>query len=73
MMAITLLQRIYNLNDERVVALWIENPYFQFFFGEVSLQWQQPCAASDLSYRRKQARQRRYPYPLSTIERMFIV
>lgn len=53
MIGITLLQRIYNLSDERVVESWIENPYFQYFCREAVLQWQQPCAASDLVHFRK--------------------
>ena len=53
MIGILLLQRIYNLSDERVVALWRENPYFQYFCGEASFQWEQPCAASDLVHFRK--------------------
>ena len=53
MVGITLLQRIYNLSDERVVAMWMEALYFQYFCGEASLQWQQPCAASDLVHFRK--------------------
>ena len=53
MVGITLLQRIYNLSDERVVALWMEVLYFQYFCGEASFQWQQPCAASDLVHFRK--------------------
>ena len=45
MIGLLLLQRIYNLSDERVVDMWIENPYFQYFSGEAAFQWQQPCAA----------------------------
>ncbi|MEL6607236.1 MAG: IS5 family transposase, partial [Bacteroidota bacterium] len=53
MTGILLLQRIYNLSDERITAMWQENPYFQFFCGKTSFQWQQPCAASDLVHFRK--------------------
>ena len=53
MTGILLLQRIYNLSDERITALWIENPYFQFFCGKTNLQWEQPCASSDLVHFRK--------------------
>ena len=48
MTALLMLKHLYNLSDERVVALWKENPYYQFFSGEATLQWAQPCAASDL-------------------------
>ncbi len=53
MVGLILLQRIYNLSDERVVAIWQENPYFQYFSGEASFNWEQPCAASDLVHFRK--------------------
>lgn len=43
-----MLKHLYNLSNERVVSLWQENPYYQFFSGEAILQWEQPCAASDL-------------------------
>ena len=48
MAALLMLKYLYNLSDERVVALWIENPYFQYFAGQDTFQWEQPCAASDL-------------------------
>ena len=53
MSGLLLLQRVYNLSDERLTALWQENPYFQFFCGKTNFQWQQPCAASDLVHFRK--------------------
>ena len=43
-----MLKHLYNLSDERVVANWQENPYSQYFAGEATFQWGQPCAASDL-------------------------
>ncbi|XWN35101.1 MAG: transposase [Roseivirga sp.] len=48
MTGLLLLQRIFNLSDERLVELWQENPYFQCFCGKNAFQWTQPCAASDL-------------------------
>lgn len=53
MIAIILLQRTYNLSDERVVDMWSEHPYFQCISDASSLQWQQPCAASYLVRFRK--------------------
>jgi len=53
MAGLLLLQNIYKLSDERVVAEWEQNVYYQFFTGEASLQWGQPCAASDLVHFRK--------------------
>ena len=53
MVALLMLKYIYNLSDERVVSMWIESPYFQYFSGEATFQWEQPCAASDLVHFRK--------------------
>ena len=48
MAALLMLKHLYNLSDERVVAQWQESPYCQYFAGEATFQWGQPCAASDL-------------------------
>jgi transposase, IS5 family len=48
MAALLMLKHLYNFSDERVVAHWETNPYFQYFAGEATFQWGQPCAASDL-------------------------
>ena len=32
---------------------WVENPYFQFFCGEVFFRWEFPCCPTDLVYFRK--------------------
>ena len=48
MAALLMRKHLYNLSDERVVAMWQENFYYQYFAGEATGQWGQPCAASDL-------------------------
>jgi transposase, IS5 family len=48
MIALLVLKHLYNLSDERVVAHWETDAYFQYFAGEATMQWGQPCAASDL-------------------------
>ena len=48
MAALLMLKHLHNFSDERVVAMWQENPYYQYFAGEATFQWGQPCAASDL-------------------------
>jgi len=53
MVALLLLQHIFNYSDERIVEVWKENPYYQYFTGEASLCWSQPAAASDLVHFRK--------------------
>jgi IS5 family transposase len=53
MVGLLFLQHIFKLSDERIVEVWQENPYYQYFTGEASLAWHQPCAASDLVHFRK--------------------
>ena len=48
MAALLMLKHLYNLSDERVVDRWETDPYYQYFAGEATFQWGQPCAASDL-------------------------
>jgi len=38
MTALLLLKHIYNLSDEVIVDRWIENPYWQYFSGELVFQ-----------------------------------
>lgn len=53
MLGIVLLQHMFKWSDQGVVEAWRENPYYQYFTGEATLQWDQPCAASDLVHFRK--------------------
>ena len=47
--SLLILKSLYNLSDEVLVEQrWEMNPYFQYFGGFDSLQWGQPCAATDL-------------------------
>lgn len=48
MVGLLILKHLYNLSDERVVEVWVENPYYQYFTGGIYFSWQAPCAASDL-------------------------
>ena len=43
-----MLQHMFNLSDEEVVYLWVENPYWQFFCGYDYLQWNFPINPSSL-------------------------
>ena len=43
------LKYAYNLSDERVVARWEENPYWQYFCGHEFLQHRAPLHASSLT------------------------
>ena len=48
MISLLLLKQLFNASDERAVAIWSENPYWQYFSGEQELKWGEPCEASDL-------------------------
>ncbi len=43
------LKHAYDLSDEAVCARWLENPYWQFFTGEVVFQTCVPCDPSSLT------------------------
>lgn len=53
MIGLLILKQLRNLSDEAVVERWIENPYYQFFCGEVFFKWEFPCHPTDLVYFRK--------------------
>ncbi|MDD4645266.1 MAG: transposase [Bacteroidales bacterium] len=44
-----LLKERFNLSDEKVLKIWPENPYWQYFCGEVNFQTDKPFAASELT------------------------
>jgi len=48
MISLLLLKQLFNASDERTVASWTENIYWQYFSGEQELKWGLPCEASDL-------------------------
>lgn len=50
MAGLLILKYLENLSDERVVAAWVQNPYFQYFCGEQFFQWNFPCTPSDLTH-----------------------
>lgn len=53
MIGLVLLKYIYNLSDEAVVDRWIENPYWQYFTGEVNFQKDKPFDPSEFVHFRK--------------------
>lgn len=55
------LKHAYNLSDDDVCVRWLENPYWQFFTGEVFFQTRLPCDPSSLT----RWRQRRKRLPTS--------
>jgi transposase, IS5 family len=45
MASLLMLKHLYNLSDERVLAHWETNPYFQYMAGEATFQWGKPSAS----------------------------
>ena len=50
MVGLLILKQLENLSDERVVEIWVQNPYFQAFCGQQRFTWKLPCDPSDLTY-----------------------
>jgi hypothetical protein len=44
-----ILKHMHNLSDERLCDRWLENPYFQFFCGEVVFRHELPFERSSLT------------------------
>ncbi len=44
-----ILQHVFNVSDERAVAMWAENPYWQAFCGYDFLQWELPVHPTSLT------------------------
>ena len=53
MVGLLKLKSLYNLSDENLIGAWIQNPYMQYFCGEVFFSWKQPCDPTELIYFRK--------------------
>lgn len=53
MVGMLLLKQLYNQSDESVLRTWIENPYWQYFTGEVYFQHKPPFDPTDFVYFRK--------------------
>lgn len=53
MVGLLMLKQLENLSDEVVVQRWCENPYYQFFCGMATFQWELPCHPTELVYFRK--------------------
>ena len=53
MVSLLILKQLYNLGDESLPGVWIQNPYYQYFLGFGVFQWKFPVAPSDLVHFRK--------------------
>lgn len=53
MTGLLLLQHTFNLSDEEVVARFVENPYYQYFCGNIFFEHTFPCDPTSLTRWRK--------------------
>src|ERR671939_413973 len=53
MAGLAILKHMHDLSDEALCARWLENPYFQFFCGEVSFCHKLPFERSSLTHWRQ--------------------
>ena len=53
MVGLVVLKHLKNLSDENTVATWKENPYWQYFTGEVYFQTDKPIEPSEFVHFRK--------------------
>jgi IS5 family transposase len=53
MTALLILKQMHTLSDDEAIQEWIENPYWQFFSGEVVFRWTPPCDSSEMTYFRR--------------------
>jgi IS5 family transposase len=53
MAGLLILKHMHNLSDERLCERWVENPYFQFFCGEVVFRHELPFDRSSLTHWRQ--------------------
>ena len=49
MVGLHLLQYMFNVSEERLCAMWVENPYHQYFCGEHHFQHEMPIDRSSMS------------------------
>ena len=48
MVGLLYLKNAFNLSDEAICERWLENPYYQYFCGEVFFQTRMPCDPTTL-------------------------
>jgi len=53
MVGMMILKQMYNQSDEQVMERWLENPYWQYFTGEVNFQKKLPFDPTDFVHFRK--------------------
>jgi len=53
LLGLNILKYMYNLSDEEVCAMWVENPYYQYFCGELYFRHELPMDRSSMTNFRK--------------------
>ena len=53
MVGLHYLKSLYNMSDEKVVSMFVENPYWQYFCGYEYFQFSPPCNPTSLVHWRK--------------------
>jgi IS5 family transposase len=53
MVGLIMLRHVYRFSDKSALSHWMENPYWQYFCGEVYFQHKSPFYFSDFSHFRK--------------------
>jgi IS5 family transposase len=59
MVGMMILKQMYNQSDEQVMERWLENPYWQYFTGEVNFQKKLPFDPTFLFHFRKRIGKKR--------------
>jgi transposase, IS5 family len=50
MVGLNLLKMIYEMGDTSILDHWVENPYWQYFCGEVNFKHEPPCSVSEFNH-----------------------
>jgi len=53
LVGLLILKHLRNVSDEEIVRQWKENPYYQYFCGEVAFSISVPCVPTELVEFRK--------------------
>lgn len=57
MVGLTILKAMFGDSDERLIERWVENPYWQYFCGEVEFQHEPPIDPTTMTYWRRRIKE----------------